>query len=133
MAQCFAQHAAGLREKAIVKPSATGFSRDRGPKVMPGKPNGKVPEEVRELTPLHYDGPAVTLGPSEGAWLPVRLKHAVKLGLMACVSSFMVIPVADSIEVATGVWDGQQMSGMVFGANLDLLDASSSRRCYWCY
>ena len=42
------------------------------------------------------------MGPNEGAWFPVRLRNAFCV-TAALISKWMVVPIAGTVEVTTGL------------------------------
>ena len=74
--------------------------------------------DVNDLTSvLTYDGPPTCLGPEEGAWFPVKLENRAYSLTTECPEVCAVLPVADTVEVATGLWEPQASTGFVFGYN----------------
>ena len=67
-----------------------------------------------------YDGDSVMLGPSEGAWVPVK---AVRPAHHRPPPVEVVLPAEEcELEAAQGIWEATQNEGMLFVCNLDVLE-----------
>ena len=82
---------------------------------------GHTPQsEVDSNTLVYHGADPVVLEPQDGAWLPVSRASADTR-----VSCEVVVQLAGSaFEVAPGLWDTGGLEGLVFVANMGVLDVS---------